>query len=361
MRRLSIAVVQLVVFLGLLELGFRIYNPFPFRVRGSRIVLPVRQSYTFEIDTRTPKLDRIAHHRKNSLGFRGPDPPADLSRRPSVVTIGGSTTECLFLSDGKTWTDELARRNTPRWPAAWVNNAGLDGQSTYGHLILLRDVVVGLKPAFAVFLVGVNDVGRDDATSFDASLAPGSGLRQRATAYAVDHSETLALVQNLARARRAQARGFGHSEMDVRTLRELKLDPSAVTAAVAQHDRYLPAYGQRLAAIIALCRDHGIEPILLTQPALYGDVVDPSTGVDLGTRQFTGRGNGDVEWKVLERYNDVTRAVAAARQVPLVDLARLVPKDSRYFYDHLHYSLEGARLVGDLVADGITPALSRRF
>src|SRR5882762_7515216 len=139
-RRFAVFLGQFLLVLVLLELLLHIYNPLPFRVRGNRIVLPVHQRYTFHNDEAS-KLDPITHHTKNSLGFRGPDPPKDFARRLTVLTIGGSTTESLFLSDGKTWTDAMARRLQQSFPDIWVNNAGLDGQSTYGHLLLLRDFV----------------------------------------------------------------------------------------------------------------------------------------------------------------------------------------------------------------------------
>ena len=41
----------------------------------------------------------------------------------------------------------------------WINNAGLDGATTYRHLILLEDYVVKLQPKVVLFLVGINDVG----------------------------------------------------------------------------------------------------------------------------------------------------------------------------------------------------------
>src|SRR5258708_39980862 len=98
-RRLRVLSVQLLLVLALGELLLHIYNPLPFRVRGNRIILPVHQRYTFRNEGAS-KLDPVTYHTKNSLGFRGPDPPKDVSTRLSVLTIGGSTTECLFLTDG---------------------------------------------------------------------------------------------------------------------------------------------------------------------------------------------------------------------------------------------------------------------
>src|SRR2546426_8052686 len=135
-RRFAVFLGQFLLVLVLLELLLHIYNPLPFRVRGNRIVLPVHQRYTFRNDSAT-KLDPVTHHTKNALGFRGPDPPRDWASRFTLLTVGGSTTECLFLSDGKTWSDQLARRLAAIRADTWVNNAGLDGQSTFGHLMLV--------------------------------------------------------------------------------------------------------------------------------------------------------------------------------------------------------------------------------
>lgn len=357
MRRLTRLTFQLLLVVVLLELALRLYNPLPFRVRGDRIVLPVRQSYTFD-NRNARKLDPVTHHTKNSLGFRGPEPPRDFARHLTILTIGGSTTECLFLSDGKTWTDVLARALAARHPDVWVNNAGLDGQSTHGHLVLLRDFVVDLRPKLALFLVGTNDVGLDQSNTFDSSLRPAGTLTHRATQFAVNHSELLALVQNLSRARLARQRGFGHSEIDVAALKDLLLDPATIEATRQQYSAFLPAYAERLHEIVALCRKNGIEPVLITQPALFGDVVDPATGVDLSRKQVNGRGNGRLEWLLLEMYNDVTRRVASEDHVLLIDLAKAMPKDSRLFYDFLHFTNQGAETVGSIVAAALDAKLT---
>ena len=165
--------------LVLFELVLHVYQPLPFRVRGDRIVLPVHQVFTFRPE-RTAKLDPVVHHSKNALGFRGPDPPRDKDRRLSILTIGGSTTECLMLSDGKTWTDALARAVHAVAPDAWINNAGLDGQSTYGHAVLLRDFVGPLHPQIALFLVGTNDIGLKGLNGFDTGLTPPRSVLRRA-------------------------------------------------------------------------------------------------------------------------------------------------------------------------------------
>jgi lysophospholipase L1-like esterase len=355
-RLAKILAVQALLVIALAELALHIYNPLPFRVRGNRIVLPVHQRYVFHNEGAS-KLDPVTRHTKNSLGFRGPDPPADFARRLTMLTIGGSTTECLFLSDGKTWTDAMASHLERAFPDVWVNNAGLDGQSTYGHLILLRDFVDALHPRVAIFLIGVNDIGLDASNPYDTALTPPHSRLRSAAVFVRDHSELAGLAQNLFRAFRAKQAGFGHGQIDLRTIPHLEHDEAITRATITKFSAPLPAFASRVAAIVDESRRNGIEPILVTQPGLYGDAVDPATGVDLSTLQVKGAANGRLWWRVQELYNDETRRVAATHGVVLVDAARELPKDSRLFYDFMHFTNEGASRLGDLIADRIEPRL----
>jgi lysophospholipase L1-like esterase len=360
MRRVKIFGVQAVIAVVLFEIVLRFYNPIAARVRGSAIVLPVRHVYRFDNgDVR--KLDRVTVHTKNAIGFRGPDPPRDFEERLTLLTIGGSTTESLFLSDGHTWTDAMARALAPQFARLWVNNAGLDGHTTFGHLVLLRTYVLRLQPKVAIFLIGANDVALQSANTFDAGLQlPQSRLRRVVNAAAA-HSEVVSLGLNLVRASRARQRGLGHSEVDLTTAKHLVLTPEVIGETVASARASHPAFAERVQQLAAETRAHGVLPVFVTQPALFGEGRDPATGVELSTVQVNGRGNGRLEWRLLEDVNDVTRRIASEQQVLLIDLARELAKDSRFFYDFLHFTNEGSERVGEIVARALAPHLRQHF
>ena len=357
MRWILRAATVVVSFVVTLEIALRIYNPFPFRVHGDRIVLPVHQSYTFT-HAGARKLEAVSHATKNSLGFRGPEPPRDWSRWLTILTIGGSTTECLFLSDGKTWTDQLARRAASTRSDVWVNNAGLDGHSTFGHLVLLRDYVVAMRPRLAVFLIGANDVAAASARTFDQALNPQNlSTGHRVLTFAADHSEIAAVGENFVRMARAHRANLGDGELHLPDTKHRDVDEATAARVLAEHRPFVEAFAQRVRDMIDICRKNGIEPVLVTQPALNGDVVDPTTGIALGTAGIEPRINGRVAWQVMELYNDTTRRESAAARVLLIDLAHEMPKDSRYFSDWIHFTNEGAVMVGDLVFQGLRPVL----
>lgn len=353
----------LLLALAAAELFLRIVNPLGSRLMGDRIVLQrnYRQTITNE---KNPRLDAVIHFSRNSLGFRGAEPPADFARRLTVVVLGGSTTECWYLSDGKDWPAALARDLASSFPEAWVNNAGLEGHSTFGHRLLLEQWIVRLKPRVALFLIGINDVEREDLKAGDRALqAPGdAGLLGRAAR----HSALVAALVNLRRSERAEKMRLLHGDVRLQRLPPLPLKPELRKNTLLLHEqRYVPPYKRRVADLVAVCRGAGIEPVLVTQPALYGEGIDDVTGVDLARITVDNDPehllNGSLAWRVLELYNDAVRALGSEQGVFVVDLARRLPKSSRYFYDFIHFTNEGAAEVGARVAADLCPFLAERF
>ena len=77
--------------------------------------------------------------------------------------------------------------------------------------------------------------------------------------------------------------------------------------------------------------------------------------------ELAERINGTFAWRLLERYNEVTRQVGGERGVLVVDLARELPKDSTYFYDFFHFTNPGADRVAAIVYAALRPWLVVRF
>ncbi len=328
------------------EIALRAYNPVDVRILESEIRLPVRRKIVYR-NAASPKLDREIVCSRNILGFRGPDPPADFDDRLTIVTVGGSTTDCRYLSDGKTWPDRLRARIAVKHPDVWLNNAGLDGHSTFGHTILLDQVLLDLAPDCIILLVGLNDTDRTDLNRRDALLT-GTHTRLGRT---VDASELLSTMRVVSRSVRARKMGLEHVlDLDLAHLEVRDVSEEEIERRVEFNRRKeaVPAYAARLRRFVAKARSGGIEPILVTQPALFGEGADPATGVDLGPLVFA-RVTSSEMWRVIEIYNDVTRSVGSEENVLVVDLARLLPKDSAYFYDWMHFTNEGALRVAEIL------------
>lgn len=358
--KLLVVLISTVVALVGAELVLRVRNPFGFRMRGNTLVLPVNKVYDIRADerSRSDQIDAHVIHTKNSLGFRGPEPPADFAKRLTIVAVGGSTTECFYLSDGKTWPERLAARLQPELRDLWVNNAGLDGHSTFGHLLLTRQALVPLHPKVTLYLVGVNDMFADEPRGFDK-------VAQNRWAALADHSELAATLLNLDRWRRTKRLedlGSMPKPVALRDRPNRPVPPAVADRLWKEQDRRLVAFRERLEQLIALNREHGMEPVLITQPSLLGGV-DPRTGIDTRPMEVElwEKLDGALAWRLLERYNDVTRQVGKERGVLTIDLAHTMPKDSTFFYDFFHFTNQGADRVGEIVHDGLAPWLAATY
>jgi lysophospholipase L1-like esterase len=356
----GLGLVGLLLAVLLLEGALRLYDPFGQRVWGDRILLPTRVRTVFE-NRENPRLDPVVVFSKNSIGFRGPDPPADFDRQLTLLAVGGSATECLYLSDGKDWPQVLGARLARHFAPVWMNNAGLDGHSTYGHLLLLRQRITRLRPKVVLFMVGINDLGRTQMRAQDRALVDGDTVPWAVRL--ARHSAAAATVLNLRRGWQAQQLKLPYREIDLRATPAFLPGRKRRDDTLATHRQHLPAYARRLRDLVRLSRDAGLEPVLLTQPVLYGPATDDVTGVDLGRLEVDRDRllNGRSAWELLELYNDITRGVGAEHGVLVVDVARRLPKSSRLFYDFVHFTNAGAEEVARIAGDALCPFLARRF
>jgi len=350
----------------LLEVLLQIHNPLQARIKGNRIVLTTNKTYHIKNDI-IKGLDPEITVTRNSLGFRGPNPPEHLEKYLSIVTVGGSTTQCFFLSEDQTWTARLGQHLDQYFSPLWINNAGLDGHSTHGHLVLLEDFIVPLHPNVAIFLVGANDVARTSLADWDAEnvksgiqFNSGKAFVKSLSAY----SEVVSLFLNGYRSYTAYKAGLIHQQIDLTKQGYLDIPEDEQKQALAENAKpeFLNGFEERLLKMVQICRDNGIEPVLVTQPLLAGSGTDDVTGVDLArVRAYGPRQTGKMYWDSVEAYNNVTRKVARDKGVTIVDLAQSMTKSSRYFYDFIHYTPQGAQVIADILDHSLCPVLQSKF
>jgi lysophospholipase L1-like esterase len=356
--------VGLALAFGLGEVWLRVHAPASIRLMHDRIILPKNQIYLYQNTGLRGCDPRIVHH-KNSLGFRGAEPPTDFADALTVVAVGGSTTECFYLSDGHSWPELVGTELQPSFQHFWLNNAGLDGHSTFGHLILMKDVLTALHPKVVLFLVGVNDMGRDDLVISDRDFLKAN--RDRTVLRKIlrtlgEKSRMLGWLENLARSFSAWRHGLNHHTLDLKQVPQRSMSDLQAQEILRVHQaKYLDSYRKRLEQLVQLSRDAGIQPVLITQPALYGKGQDDLSGMDLETIDVGGGLNGRAAWQVLQLYNDCTRSVGRARHVPVIDLANELGKTSRYFYDFYHFTNAGSEAAADIIAVHLRAILARLY
>jgi hypothetical protein len=332
------------------EIFLHFYNPFKSRIHGKQIVLPVNVKYEFK-DQKIRGLDAQIVHTKNSLGFRGPELPTD-PKTIKILCVGGSTTECFYLSDGKDWPALLMQKMRGNGQNVWINNAGLDGHSTFGHLILLRDHIVKLKPDIILFLVGCNDVAADGLNKFERY-----NLNKKNRF--LENFELFNLFNAWRRSRNAAKMGMGHTPVDFS--KWPKADTSGWQKVVDSWQNnvvkinLLNNFRKRLDSIKSICFDAGISLVFITQPTILSDYTDPITKRYLGNLLFQSQSALHYH-AVLNAYNIQTQAMGQKMMDNnlnkfywIIDAANMLAPSSENYYDFFHYTNKGAENMAQII------------
>jgi lysophospholipase L1-like esterase len=328
LKKLLTIFIAVLVSLVLCEIVLRIYNPFQSRVRGNEIILKSNYKKTVVIDPPVNGLDKSIKYSTNSIGFRGPEPPKEWDDALTFITVGGSTTECSLLADDSTWAAQLFSKIKKDHSNAWLNNAGIDGCSSYGHIILMRDYVTKLKPDYVLFLVGINDLVKSSFKHEDGFLINREESFWRKV---LKKSELFTTIANVIEAVKSQKANVAHgSNPNDYKNNELNQGDSNYRADIHKKlETLLPQYNDRIAQLIKQCKDAGIKPVFITQPK-FDD-----------TASFS--------WQVMQKYNDAMISTCQSHSVDFIDLGRSMPKEENLYYDQIHYTNRGAAKVADII------------
>jgi lysophospholipase L1-like esterase len=325
-----------------LEIALHFYNPFTARLKNGEIILPVNTRYELDIPP-YPGMDTHIVHSKNSLGFRGPELLDSTLKR--IIVMGGSTTECFYLNDGKDWPSILGQKLKERYHNIWLNNAGMDGQSSFGHLRMLEQYILKLKPHYIFFMCGLNDMSLDTPSRFDEN----KGIFR--TVY--DFLELPSTVRNIIRAGKAREAGLNHRFIhDLYNADTLMMNDSQMMDRLRYELNYLGGYKKRVETIIRICKSKGIKPVFIAQSILFSDDTDLYTNVYLGDLK-TGSINGKTRHYILKMYNKITYDICKKDTVPFINLNARLPKDSRFYYDGYHFTNDGAEMAAGMIFDDI--------
>jgi lysophospholipase L1-like esterase len=348
-KKIAAALLGILAGLIIAEVILRIFNPIPMKIRGEKIVLPSNISYVIK-NMNFPGLDPEIKYTKNSLGFRGDEIPKDFEKYLSFIAVGGSTTECSFLSDDKTWPYLLGERLKNKFKNVWINNAGLDGHSTFGHQILLQDYIAKIRPRFVLFLIGLNDIERADLRfGYDDKFINQKRLNWKDRL--AQKSELANLMLNMVRAYRARRRGLViKHELDLNKTQKLILSDDFCKAELEKQKDYLEGYKIRINNLIEISKKNHIEPIFISQPLLWGMGNELEKETDVSAVKITDKWNGGLYWQVLELYNNKLRSTCQEKATFFIDLAKEMPKNPKYFYDGMHFTNNGAEKVAEMVS-----------
>lgn len=338
---LKIFIIFLFIFF-VLEVLITIFLPNNFRITEQNIILPSNQKYKIKNQC-NPALDSEIIHTRNSLGLRGLE--LDSSHVIKIFTVGGSTTHCMFLSDKQEWTKILHDSLQTIDNSIWINNAGFSGQSTFGHIMLVKEYLIKFKPNYIIFYIGINDMFREQMNKDDRFILLGNKKYLKP----IYNLKTLMLLENLYTTRFLKYSFINTNEckMSFSALAEAKILESEADLSLVL--KYLDGYKKRIEELIVFCEQNNVTPIFLTQASLYTCGYDFSKTLNLGNKTKDGTGSVCHFYKTLNLYNKALIEVCETKSVPFIDMANMINKDTTLFYDFAHFTPEGSKEFANIL------------
>jgi lysophospholipase L1-like esterase len=344
----------LVFSLIVLEIVLRLVSPpSPFSP-----LLPLRPHNKMELQVNLRGVSLRATHTTNKWGFRGPEPPADWENHYTIVTIGGSTTQCFYLDDHRTWSYLLGEKLKDKYPNVWVGNGGLDGQSTHAHIIFMRKVISQLKPKGVIVLAGANDLGFSISDGRETYGNPWDkpDLSWKHRIFASSRLvQILYIWKKIIFDDVTVVRGAGHGNFEPQPLigEEQTSNQTPLPEDLKTLLPSLGEYQENIRKIIQLGRSMGVKVIFLTQPMLF-DNTEYWRGIEgrfFWIKNTNSRMSAATYWKLQDIYNKGLIETCQIENISCFDLASAIPHSDLYFYDAYHFTEQGAELVAATVAD----------
>jgi len=321
----------------------------------------------FRLDSRyVPGIFGDSRFETNSLGLRGDElTPSDTYR---ILTVGGSTTECIYLDQTKAWPALLQKslNESHRGHKVWVGNAAMSGRSTANHIAVMRFLPLkALRIDMVVALVGVNDFQRylsnPDYLTESGDLEQvlfdtfKGGIRPPPDASLIRGTATWCLLRYV-KHRLADRASESNLQDDTGSVlerwRENRRQATDIRTAMPDLSAGLRSYEDNLNQMADLALAQSVRLIFVTQPSMWraGLPQELNSLLWMGGignfQEHSGAAYYSPEALAdgMERYNRLLLKVCERRGVECVDLSHL-EKDTSVFYDDVHFNESGARKV----------------
>lgn len=348
-RRMKMLAFSLAVLITLVvfELGLRVLWHNPYRHESPDLLLRIRLNHSNidhifsralwdQANTQVRLRTDARSYIRPSFQYSDPD--------ATVAFLGGSTTECLAVQEDLRFPALVSQLLAKQGLKVNTLNAGRSGNTTHDALNILLNHVVDDRPDFVVLMEASNDIGTLARDGDYYGMGPPVSSTDLGKWFLQIASSRVSLA---ALARTATLSHLLPAPRDPR-------DPKGNWRYDAALFSKVPAnlYRQRLKAFVHICRDFGIQPVLMTQP-------------------FSGSTNsltpGWVDATAQDKFNTIIREVGKEEGVLVIDLVHhlqeRVPKWNQpmeVFYDAIHVNDEGSRIYAQHITERLLPLILER-
>ena len=281
---------------------------------------------------------------RDQYGIRGQS-VLNQPEKIDILTVGGSTTDQLYIDDSQTWQQHLQRLLHANSKPLNIGNAGINGQSTHGHIKSFEHwfpQIKELSPNYIIFYLGINDYFAPHPNFYDFDV-------NKDKTRVIDNSALYSIYRKLKGMLDSKKSNLTHRKVSFSDYRYDALERQVSHREQEYIEMSVEPFRQRLERLIKLCSKINAEPIFVTQPTAYFWVRNEEVkGVE--SRAFSRRvlANGVDYHYHLNLLNTVMRELSQNRYLT-IELTNLEIWNENDFYDWLHMTPQGTEKVAKLI------------
>lgn len=209
----------------------------------------------------------IVNYKKDEYGFRG---RVKKVSEIDILVFGGSTTDERYLNLNDTWIEQLELLLNKKNYHIDIVNAGIDGQSTYGHIWNFNNWINRIdnfKTKFIFFYIGINDSSTPGMFDLDSTNYEKFSLKNKIKFNIKNNN---AFIYGLYKAYLKIRILLGLDINPGHNKKIPKIDEFYLDESEYIHDdqKFKMSFKNNLQQLTSLTREIGAEPIFITQRSL---------------------------------------------------------------------------------------------
>ena len=318
-----------------------------------------------------PGIHGASVFKTNKYGIRGREITAMDTLK--ILTVGGSTTECLYLDQSETWQTLFENKMNENifQKKVWVGNIGKSGLTSFDNFIQLKFSYSNLPQIDVLMvMVGINDmfafIAKDKKNAFihdneiiRDSIVPKVFARYpKSGAFSIiKNSRLYRLVKNVYVQIKFNDVIQNDSGKIYNKWRANKKNSKRIIDHPPDLRVALDEYERNIDSIITIMNNRVKKIIFLSQASIWrSDLTEYETNLLwMGGKGDYQKTSGKEYYSVnvlghcIELYNNKLKEICLRRNVELIDICQNIPKDTSAFYDDVHFNENGAKLIADRI------------
>ena len=281
--------------------------------------------------------------------------PSQVHKSPDtrIIFYGGSTTECLYVDEKERFPYLVGLQLSSLGEKVNAYNGGHSGNHSLHSINRLLNDGIRHNPDIVVMKHNINDL---ITLIYEVSywnlgkrgLLISKEMRPQNYKHATFKNFIHRMIPNLYYRLYVLKMRLFKNELFEDDFADINTEKISFNAQALKSQ-----FSKNLKMFIEICKINKIIPVLMTQANRFLPTPDKKVLEKFETNRFMNKVSYTDFKSMIDIFNHEIRQVSKASGVMCIDLDSIVPKDSLYLYDLVHYNKEGNRFISKVISDSL--------